>query len=151
MGRQQALGSHEGRATEVPNGGSCLSSPESLWDQWPTEKVLEYFAWSKINNRNEAQVCLFYALKRLGNIESAGRWFKSQGFNVRSRKPEQVQGLKTYRLDAGWLIQPNGHKFRGQSFLSRITPDLAWAMNIVAHWNPETGELLGVGLGYTFE
>ncbi|MCB1468691.1 MAG: hypothetical protein KDK08_16470 [Rhizobiaceae bacterium] len=134
-----------------PDGSWCLSSGRGQWNTSPPEKTLQFFAWSEIHNDSEASVCLFYALKKLGSIESAERWFKSQGFRVSRGRAGTPSELKFDRIDAGWLVHPNGHKFRGRSLLSQIRPDFAWAMNIVAHWCPITGELLGVGVNYTFE
>jgi hypothetical protein len=134
-----------------PDADSCLSpnNGPAPWSTKPAAVILRNFAWSNIHGKAEAEVCLFRALNRLGNVDAAARWFELQGFLVNIRT---IKTRRPYvRLDAGWLHWPSGPKFRGRSFLARIIPDIIWATNIESNWNPETGKLLSVGVGYTVE
>ncbi|MCO5159451.1 MAG: hypothetical protein M9945_22360 [Aquamicrobium sp.] len=149
-GKDGMTTSYKTALRRFPDLDSCLFSwgERPLWDTFPEETVLKNFAWSRIHDPFEAEVCLFRVLNRIGNYPDADRWFTAQGFSSRIYLPGEIPHNDMYRIHAVWLIPASGRRFYGESLLARLMPSIAYSMGVNAYWAPGTGQLTKVSLEF---
>ncbi|MEH6548213.1 MAG: hypothetical protein V7701_17390 [Sneathiella sp.] len=153
----------EGRAEAIeafPDVQSCLKpAPEDTAKDIP---ALYHIDWNKIDNDDEAEICLFRIFKELGNPESVIGWLKYQGFKTWG--PIKQGSSATTMRRFGFDIRSNLDGYGGSwslendQFPKYPTSGLwryfirwrAHAQTVAAIWFPD-GKLMRVSIGYITE
>ncbi|KEJ90319.1 hypothetical protein [Sulfitobacter donghicola] len=133
---------------DFPNPDTCLKK-EAFSD---VGIDLTQMDWDRIDNSEEAEVCMFRLLASLGGMDNSEDWLEAQGFRVspnssNARNPyEERDG--TLRVVAYWSIRDNGPKFPTRKSMRRLISSISYVMSINTAWSSDRSKLLYVGLGF---
>lgn len=133
---------------DFPTSDSCLQK-EAFSDSGTD---LARMDWDRIDNSEEAEVCMFRLLASLGGMKNSEDWLEAQGFRIspngfNAQKPfEERDG--TLRVTAGWSIRENGPKFPTRRPIRRLFYSIPYGMSINTAWSSDQSKLLYVGLGF---
>ena len=133
---------------DFPDAASCLKKPKL---SGPVN--LKEMDWDKIDNKEEAEVCIFRLLASYDDLSAATEWFEAQGFRV----PENFSSARPHtdrtgmlRVSASHLIGTNGPKFPTRGVVRRAFRYLAYSMNVNAFWSADGKRLLAVDVSYIY-
>lgn len=90
----------------------CLKNSE----QRTTHPDLTKFDWRKINNSEEAEVCIFRIATSYNDKTSMKTWLETQGFHSEMRSPSKKQIPKVH---GDWSVEKQGVKF-SSNFLNKL-------------------------------
>ena len=108
--------------------------------------------WDRIDNSEEAKVCMFRLLASLGRMDNSEEWLEAQGFRVSpisfnvSNPYEERGGI--LRVMASWSIRSKGPKFPTRRPIKRLFSSIPYGMSINTAWSADRSRLLYVGLGF---
>lgn len=141
---------HKAALRRLPNLDSCIFSwgERPLWDKFPQDKILHDFAWNRIHDRAEVEVCLFRVLTQIGNPDDAEKWLREQGFSTYVFPPGTLHN-QTHKIHAIWLIRAFGPKYRGISILERLLPSIPYSMTVDTQWSPDAEQLMSVRVTFS--
>ncbi|MBY5539325.1 hypothetical protein HFO60_04580 [Rhizobium leguminosarum] len=134
---------------DFPDPASCLKEVET--DDLSTDRLKE-MDWDRIDNTDEAEVCVFRLLGSYENLSYATDWFKAQGFDV----PEKFSSSHPYterdgtqRVTGMHSIRKNGPKFPTKGVIRRAFRSIPYRMSVDATWSKDGKQLLWVKTGFS--
>jgi hypothetical protein len=134
---------------DFPDPASCLKEAET--DDLSTNRLKE-MDWDRIDNEDEAEVCMFRLLGSYENLSYATDWFEAQGFDVppnfSSARP-YIESDGTQRVTGGYSIQKNGPKFPTKGVIRRAFRSIPYGMSVDATWSKDGKQLLWVQTGFS--
>ncbi|TCU10038.1 hypothetical protein EV132_12229 [Rhizobium sullae] len=134
---------------DFPDPGSCLRKSET--EGLPLDRLKE-MDWDRIDNKDEADVCMFRLLGSYPNLSYATDWFEAQGFDVSanfsSARPN-IEQDGTQRVSAGYSIRKNGPKFPTTGIVRRAFRSIPYGMSVNATWSKDGQQLLWVETGFS--
>lgn len=129
---------------DFPDPVSCLRKAET--DDLSIDRLKE-MDWDRIDNDEEANVCVFRLLGSYENLSYATGWFKAQGFDV----PEKFSSSHPYterdgtqRVTGMHSIRKNGPKFPAKGVVRRAFRSIPYGMSVDATWSKNGKHLLWV-------
>jgi hypothetical protein len=134
---------------DFPDPASCLKEAET--DDLSTDRLKE-MDWDRIENEDEAEVCMFRLLGSYENLSYATDWFEAQGFDVppnfSSARP-YIESDGTQRVTGGDSIRKNGPKFPTNGVIRRAFRSIPYGMSVDATWSKDGKQLLWVKTGFS--
>ncbi len=134
---------------DFPDPASCLKKAET--DDLSTDRLKE-MDWDRIDNADEAEVCMFRLLGSYENLSYATDWFEAQGFDV----PPNFSSARPYidldgtqRVTGGYSIRKNGPKFPTKGVIRRAFRSIPYGMSVDATWSKDGKQLLWVQTGFS--
>ncbi|APO67489.1 hypothetical protein IE4872_CH01863 [Rhizobium gallicum] len=129
---------------DFPDPASCLKKAET--DAPPLDRLKE-MDWDRIDNTDDAEVCMFRLLGSYENLSYATDWFEAQGFrvpdNFSSARPNAERD-GTQRISASYSIRKNGPKFPTRGIVRRAFRSIPYGMIVNATWSKDGKQLLWV-------
>lgn len=149
----------EGRAEAIeafPDVQSCLKpAPEDTAKDIP---ALYHIDWDKIDNDDEAEICLFRIFKELGTPETVIGWLKYQGFETRGAV--EVRGgssmlhfgyerrAMTIANGGFWSLEGQYPKWPASGVMRYLRRWSGTSQSVSTQWFPD-GKLMQVRAGST--
>ncbi|MGO6943145.1 hypothetical protein [Rhizobium johnstonii] len=134
---------------DFPDPASCLKEAEA--DDLSTDRLKE-MDWDRIDNTDEAEVCVFRLLGSYENLSYATDWFEAQGFyvhpNFSSARP-YVELDGTLRVTGVHSIRKDGPKFPTTGIIRRAFRSIPYSMSVDATWSKDGKQLLWVKTGFS--
>ncbi|UWU18328.1 hypothetical protein N2599_24100 (plasmid) [Rhizobium sullae] len=134
---------------DFPDPASCLKTSET--DGLPLDRLKE-MDWDRIDNTDEANVCMFRLLGSYPNLSYATDWYEAQGFrvpdNFSSARPYLEQD-GTQRVSASYSIRKNGPKFPTTGIVRRAFGSIPYGMSVDATWSKDGKQLQWVETGFS--
>lgn len=134
---------------DFPDPASCLKKAET--DDVSTDRLKE-MDWDRIDNTDEAEVCVFRLLGSYENLSHATDWFEAQGFyvhpNFSSARP-YVELDGTLRVTGVHSIRKDGPKFPTTGIIRRAFRSIPYSMSVDATWSKDSKQLLWVQTGFS--
>ncbi|MBY3249882.1 hypothetical protein HFN72_36090 [Rhizobium laguerreae] len=134
---------------DFPDPASCLKKAET--DDLSTDRLKE-MDWDRIDNTDEAEVCVFRLLGSFENLSYATDWFEAQGFyvhpNFSSARP-YVELDGTLRVTGVHSIRKDGPKFPTTGIIRRAFRSIPYSMSVDATWSKDGKQLLWVLTGFS--
>lgn len=134
---------------DFPNPGSCLK--KAATEAMSPERLKE-MDWDRIDNSDEADVCMFRLLGSHENLSYATDWFETQGFSVSDKSSSAhpyIDSDGTQRVHAGYSIRKNGPKFPTRGIIRRAFGSIPYGMSVDATWSQDGTQLLSVVTGFS--
>ncbi|MGO7050353.1 hypothetical protein ACCT07_34540 [Rhizobium johnstonii] len=129
---------------DFPDPASCLKEAET--DDLSTDRLKE-MDWDRIDNEDEAEVCVFRLLGSYENVSYATDWFKAQGFDVpnafSSARP-YIESDGTQRVVGMHSIRKKGPKFPTTGVVRWAFASIPYGMSVNATWSKDGKQLLWV-------
>ncbi|WP_237358592.1 hypothetical protein [Rhizobium etli] len=142
--RRKLTASQKVAMMDFPDPASCLKRAET--DVLSLDRLKE-MDWDRIDNEDEADVCMFRLLGSYENLSYATDWFEAQGFrvfdNFSSAHP-YIERDGTQRVAAGYSIRKNGPKFPTTGIVRRAFRSIPYSMIVNATWSKDGKRLIGV-------
>ncbi|MGR9276147.1 hypothetical protein ACU8KI_16210 [Rhizobium leguminosarum] len=134
---------------DFPDPVSCLRKTET--GDLSTDRLKE-MDWERIDNDEEASVCMFRLLGSYEDLSHATDWFKAQGFDVpnafSSARP-YIESDGTQRVVGMYSIRKNGPKFPTKGVVRRAFGSIPYGMSVNATWSRDGKQLLWVNTNYS--
>lgn len=134
---------------DFPNPESCLKRVET--EALPSDRLKE-MDWDRIDNSDEADVCMFRLLGSYENLSYATDWLEAQGFDVgdksSSARPYIAQDGRKL-VHAGYSIRKKGPKFPTRGIIRRAFGSIPYGMSVDATWSQDGTQLLSVVTGFS--
>lgn len=134
---------------DFPDPVSCLRKAET--DDLSKDRLKE-MDWERIDNDEEANVCMFRLLGSYEDLSYATDWFKAQGFDVpnafSSARP-YIESDGTKRVVGMYSIRKKGPKFPTKGIFRRAFKSIPYGMAVNATWSKDGKQLLWVNTDYS--
>lgn len=129
---------------DFPDLESCLKKAET--DGLSIDRLKE-MDWDRIDNKDEADVCMFRLLGSYPNLSYATDWFEAQGFDVSddfSSAHPYIERDGTQRITGGYSIRKHGPKYPTKGIVRRAFGSIPYGMSVNATWSKDGRQLLWV-------
>ncbi|EFG2885873.1 hypothetical protein BO068_005068 [Escherichia coli] len=103
--------------------------------------------WSRINNKHEAEICVFRLLASYENCGAAGGWFEAQGLRIDKASSQLRRTGNGCDITGTWPTHENGPKFPthwSPGWL--VTKIFVWGTSISATWSKDGKELMFINI-----